>query len=804
MRQLIVPTIVIVLVASVTVIVGLLLVRQFSHVVELQPKPNFREASNNLNHAQIAFLRDSSNKTAAQDYITKLVESGCIARAQIVAEGLGISNPLLDKVTTYIIKCEELYRRGEGPPQDLAAELIETLRGTPAAELLRFQIAVQYGSVSDWNSSVLNLNQITQLPYEQQPWAEFLKLRSEFELVRISIMRDQKLPSATNKELISLRKRASRLTKLEHPVAGRAQGLIAACYWSQGEIKKSLEAITQLKSASLQGSISDRENLARALVMLVLAPVPQSIAHPQQKMYRLQMCGDLAYLDPERSDWLRIQKELIDILSSSNISMNWQPNIFPALCSAIAPTQASGKLEEFAQSQMNQWEATYNLAREREVKPSKSETSTLVPINDLIIGRLILAARSKPANLAKVESLLASLALNSPNPKLREQAFLEAGRAYQGEKKYADAYRCFKSAADMHMSQEQYALYQAYYVARLGLLEVGFQDKISYLKRAINLGGRSSYRIAAALEIYPWLLVNRDPYLSTFTDNEDWQQISQTTAGLWRWQNMNAPTMPGLCLGYFGVDVKNLSFKQPEQWSNDWDFLRLPVSSAELWIGWDLSDYAKYSPAKADKLNNPMVFAAAQTVCLAKYRNQQSALQFMLEEHNQLMYRGPSKILQAVILKSCFSLRYLEEAKLAAAKHNIPVEWVLAIISAESKGRESSESHAGALGLMQLMPDTAQRFGSEYGDQLMSRITEPEVNINIGTSYLSWLRSRLGSDLPMIAASYNWGIGYVESFKARNPDRGPYTLIETLPILETEYYVKRVLFAVSAYKTIIK
>lgn len=803
MRQLIVPTIIIILVASVTVIVGLLIVQHYGGVIEVKPKPNFRMSTNNLNHSQIAFLKDPSNITAAQDYITSLVEAGYITRAQIVASGLKINNPLLDKFTDYIVKCEDEYRNGEGPPQEIAAELLDSLRGTPCAEFLRFQIAVQYGSVSDWNSSLLNLKQISQLPYNQQPWVDYLRLRSEYELTRISIMHNENLPGPILKQYNKIRKRALKLVKLNHPVSGRALGVIASCYWSQGEIKKAIETINKLKESDLSVNSSDRENLARALVMLIMAPVPKSIAHPNLPSYKLQMCGDLAYLDPDRSDWLRIQKELSGILLTPNLSMNWQPNIFPALCHAVAPTQANNDFNQYAIDQISRWQMIYRQSENKKNKPSKNDTISLVPINDLILGRLILAARSNPPKLSQVESLLSSLALNSPNPRLREQAFIEAGNAYLKTKKYNDSYRCFKSASDMHMSQEQYALYQSYYVARLGLLDIDFNDKISYLKRAINLGGNSQYRIASALELYPWLLINKDPFLQNLNDQTEWTNIVTSSAGLWRWQNINSSTLPGLCIGYYGINVKSNKFKEPEQWSEDWNFIRQPVNNTELWLGWDLADYTRYSGDQTRKNHYPMLITAAKTVCLDKYRSKESALQFMLEESNQVMYKNPSKVLLKIILQSCFSMEYLEEAKLAATNFNIPLEWVLAIISAETKGKEQSESHAGALGLMQIMPDTALRFGTQYGDQVVSRLHDPKVNITIGASYLSWLRSKLGSDFPTIAAGYNWGIGNVQVFKSRNPDRGPYTFIETLPILETEYYVKRAIFAVSAYDVLL-
>ena len=101
---------------------------------------------------------------------------------------------------------------------------------------------------------------------------------------------------------------------------------------------------------------------------------------------------------------------------------------------------------------------------------------------------------------------------------------------------------------------------------------------------------------------------------------------------------------------------------------------------------------------------------------------------------------------------------------------------VLAMIAIESSGRTDALSTAGAQGLMQLMPDTASRFG--VGDVL-----NPEENIRGGVAYLSWLMRHFDGDPILVLAGYNAGEGAV-----RDHDGVP-------PYAETRAYVPKVLAA---------
>ncbi|SFJ72420.1 lytic transglycosylase domain-containing protein [Celeribacter neptunius] len=99
----------------------------------------------------------------------------------------------------------------------------------------------------------------------------------------------------------------------------------------------------------------------------------------------------------------------------------------------------------------------------------------------------------------------------------------------------------------------------------------------------------------------------------------------------------------------------------------------------------------------------------------------------------------------------------------------------LAVIAVESSGEATAESKAGAQGLMQLIPATAERFGVDA--------TEPEQNIKGGIAYLDWLLKQFNGDLALALAGYNAGENAV-----RSNDGPP-------PYAETRAYVPKVLAA---------
>ncbi|HYH87350.1 MAG TPA: lytic transglycosylase domain-containing protein [Pyrinomonadaceae bacterium] len=85
-----------------------------------------------------------------------------------------------------------------------------------------------------------------------------------------------------------------------------------------------------------------------------------------------------------------------------------------------------------------------------------------------------------------------------------------------------------------------------------------------------------------------------------------------------------------------------------------------------------------------------------------------------------------------------------------------------AVIWQESKYKPTALSHAGAQGMMQLMPPTAKRFGC-------ADVHDPESNISAGTKYLRWLLKRFEGDVTLALAGYNAGEGSVDKYAGVPP-----------------------------------
>lgn len=116
--------------------------------------------------------------------------------------------------------------------------------------------------------------------------------------------------------------------------------------------------------------------------------------------------------------------------------------------------------------------------------------------------------------------------------------------------------------------------------------------------------------------------------------------------------------------------------------------------------------------------------------------------------------------------------RYIDQT---AYKHQVDARLVRAVIETESAYNVTAQSPKGAVGLMQLMPDTAKRFG------VVDR-TNPHQNVDGGTRYLKYLINMFKPNLGLAIAAYNAG----ENAVLRNNNRIP-------PYPETQNYVRQVL-----------
>jgi soluble lytic murein transglycosylase-like protein len=110
----------------------------------------------------------------------------------------------------------------------------------------------------------------------------------------------------------------------------------------------------------------------------------------------------------------------------------------------------------------------------------------------------------------------------------------------------------------------------------------------------------------------------------------------------------------------------------------------------------------------------------------------------------------------------------------SCARYNVDPLLIVAQMNQESGFKSKATSYKGARGLMQLMPATAIRFG-------VTKIYDPEQNINAGVKYLRWLLDKFGGDISLALAGYNAGEGAVMKYGNQIP-----------PFQETQNYVARI------------
>lgn len=136
---------------------------------------------------------------------------------------------------------------------------------------------------------------------------------------------------------------------------------------------------------------------------------------------------------------------------------------------------------------------------------------------------------------------------------------------------------------------------------------------------------------------------------------------------------------------------------------------------------------------------------------------------------------GAARVAQLFMPAQADILRYSSIIDAASKTHGVDGALVHAVITAESGYNASAVSKAGARGLMQLMPDTAARYG-------VRNIHDPRENINGGVRYLRDLITMFNGNLELAVAAYNAG----ENAVIRHGNRIP-------PYAETVHYVPKVL-----------
>jgi soluble lytic murein transglycosylase len=147
-------------------------------------------------------------------------------------------------------------------------------------------------------------------------------------------------------------------------------------------------------------------------------------------------------------------------------------------------------------------------------------------------------------------------------------------------------------------------------------------------------------------------------------------------------------------------------------------------------------------------------------------------------------------------------LRHDDIIRQQANDKNLDPSLIAGVIYVESRFRDQT-SHAGAKGLMQLMPSTADYIAHKSGgtEFVQGDLADPQINIAYGSWYLRYLLEHYHGNTVLALAAYNAGEGKVDEWWRQAADRGErFRVADHIPFPETRDYVAKVLEARRAYR----
>jgi soluble lytic murein transglycosylase len=194
--------------------------------------------------------------------------------------------------------------------------------------------------------------------------------------------------------------------------------------------------------------------------------------------------------------------------------------------------------------------------------------------------------------------------------------------------------------------------------------------------------------------------------------------------------------------------------------------------------------------------------ALVATSALAQYRagRLRLGINAMKRAYPQYMAAG-GESLPPDILRVLFPVDYAQQLEGAARRRGLDPYVVLALAAQESTFDAGVKSSAGAIGLMQIMPATGRSVARQLGIKGFTarRLTDPEINMTLGTTYFADLMEQFGQAAYALAG-YNAGGHRVVKWRAGRPGLPLDEWIEDIPFPETQNYVKRILGTAEDYR----
>ncbi|HTX68620.1 MAG TPA: lytic transglycosylase domain-containing protein [Thermoleophilia bacterium] len=152
--------------------------------------------------------------------------------------------------------------------------------------------------------------------------------------------------------------------------------------------------------------------------------------------------------------------------------------------------------------------------------------------------------------------------------------------------------------------------------------------------------------------------------------------------------------------------------------------------------------------------------------------------------------------------RTVYPLKYAGAIRAGAARYRLDPALVAAVVYAESKFDEHARSSQGAVGLMQVLPKTADQIAGESGGVTFTTadLEDPRINVRYGSYYLRQALDAFDGDKAAAVASYNAGMGVVGEWVGQAHAAGHDLRLEDIPYPETRAYVQKVLEARRVYR----
>ena len=229
-----------------------------------------------------------------------------------------------------------------------------------------------------------------------------------------------------------------------------------------------------------------------------------------------------------------------------------------------------------------------------------------------------------------------------------------------------------------------------------------------------------------------------------------------------------------------------------------------PVPTADLiraLIRYELYDQALDEVRWAERIyGESPVLTATMGLIYSRKGELRRAINAVKRAYPQYMAAGGEQ-LPVELLQVLFPVAYWQLIEKYSKAHGLDPYLIAALMAQESTFAADIRSPANAIGLMQIIPPTGRRYAQKLGIRPFGprTLTNPEVNVRIGTKYFRELLDRFG-DVHLALASYNAGPGAVARWVAERPGLPQDEFIDDIPYPETQNYVKKILGTAEDYR----